>query len=157
MSVKIAAPVVSTSWPSLSGPSVAARAGGDGPDKLGHDVETTGAAILTPMPDKPGHEGIATIVPPARYFNAYGTCARHGEMVTTMPPAHSIDAYGVTNATGDERRRATGRKSVHSELLSPARRSPETAAAADRPAALGQSAWPSASASRTAARSAWGE
>src|SRR4051794_16639114 len=28
-----------SSWPGSSGPSVAARAGGDGPDKPGHDAE----------------------------------------------------------------------------------------------------------------------
>src|SRR5690348_9677137 len=48
---EIAATVATSSWSSLSGPPVAARAGGDGPDK-------------------PGHDGIANIVPPAPYFNA---------------------------------------------------------------------------------------
>src|SRR4051794_36715141 len=33
MSVKIATFVVATSWPGVSGPPVAARGGGDGPDK----------------------------------------------------------------------------------------------------------------------------
>src|SRR5689334_10265306 len=35
------AAVASASWPGLSGPSVAARAGGDGPDKPGHDGRRT--------------------------------------------------------------------------------------------------------------------
>src|SRR5689334_12894781 len=45
----IGAPVTSTSWPGLSGPSPSARTATDGPDK-------------------PGHDGVATIVPPARYL-----------------------------------------------------------------------------------------
>src|SRR5689334_7834285 len=31
----------SASWPGLSGPTIAARAGGDGPDKPGHDDKAT--------------------------------------------------------------------------------------------------------------------
>src|SRR5689334_463230 len=33
----------------LSGPTIAARAGGDGPDEPGQDAEATGGPILTPM------------------------------------------------------------------------------------------------------------
>src|SRR3954451_20701150 len=51
------------SWPGSSGPSVAARAGGDGPDKPDHDDRET---LLRPPPypdaygDTPGYDGDAT-------------------------------------------------------------------------------------------------
>src|SRR5690348_5745220 len=41
--------VATPSWPGSSGPSVVARACGDGPDEPGHDAEATGGPILTPM------------------------------------------------------------------------------------------------------------
>src|SRR4051794_37473275 len=63
--VKIELLVALSSWPGLSGPSLSAPAATDGPDK-------------------PGHDGVATIVLPARYFDAYGACARHDEVATTV-------------------------------------------------------------------------
>ncbi|MFL5283733.1 MAG: double-strand break repair protein AddB, partial [Rhodopila sp.] len=62
-----------SSWPGLSGPSVAARAGGEGPDKPGHDEEVL-AVLSTPhvageiptlwtTPSQPATEPLATYLP----------------------------------------------------------------------------------------------
>jgi hypothetical protein len=45
--------VASPSWPGLSGPSVAAGADRDGPDKPDHDEDATSGPILTPMGQHP--------------------------------------------------------------------------------------------------------
>src|SRR4051812_13441192 len=63
--VKIAVPVASPSWPGSSGPCVAACAGGDGPDE-------------------PGHDEIATIVSPARYFNTNGAWPGHPRLAVPI-------------------------------------------------------------------------
>src|SRR5689334_2338055 len=55
--------VATPSWPGLSGPSVAARAGGDGPDKPGHDAEATGGPALTAHGNTPGHDDRGTTLP----------------------------------------------------------------------------------------------
>src|SRR5690242_20707872 len=72
------------SWPGLSGPPVAAQV-------LELMARTSRAITVEPRPqrivpeicecgrDEPGHDGVATIVPPAPYFNAYAACAGHDD------------------------------------------------------------------------------
>ena len=62
------------SWPGLFGPSVAARACGDGPDKPGHDAEATSSPISTPMVFNSFHRRLNTsIAVLPRIFCAFST------------------------------------------------------------------------------------
>jgi hypothetical protein len=78
--------------PGLSGPSVAARACGDGPDKPGHVVEVTMAAILAPMeqiptcPPGPGGH------PSESYRNPIEI---QGMAATTAIPTSRAATYGM--------------------------------------------------------------
>src|SRR3954451_10297805 len=70
-----AAAIATSSWPGLSGPSVAARAGIGGPDKPGHDDEET--TLLQ-------GDGLATLVPQSGY--EWGA-ASPGPWFHATPPA----------------------------------------------------------------------
>jgi hypothetical protein len=74
--VKTRPPIASTSWLGSSGPPVAARACGDGPDK-------------------PGHDGVATIVPRARYLNAHAAQAGHPRLASVDLGAVGHDLDGL--------------------------------------------------------------
>src|SRR3954462_5863806 len=68
--VKIGPLVASSSWPGLSGPSLSAPAATDGSDK-------------------PGHDGVATIVPSAGYLSAYvGQALPHAQILESIRRGH---------------------------------------------------------------------